>query len=639
MSMENAQLKFGLISKGFFMDHRQRKIKKSQLITPFGVGAVVPFPNDESLIIGGIDNWNTDPHFEVKDERLAKRVGVSNLYCPPEFIGSGTGAVGNAEIPAFRFPTLYYCAKCGFVTVESPIDQSPEPHCPVCMQSLSDKPTVKEMHAIRLLPERFVVVCPNGHLSDFPVAEFVHQDDPSFDAKQWYSDLTYRLKHRIFRKSSRNTSSLAGISFHCSCNPGKIYNMAGMTQKGALKGIMDHCLGKRPWLGESLDEKCNSTADDLLVVQRGGTNVWFPQIITSIYLPAAADKAYDPRIVRYLESSDIGTYLLGEFQDTGGTIPIKLMQKICEKNSFDFESFLDYCVNFLFAKKENKKDVSEDDFRFQEYNVLSKTYGDDASDIFVKNSSIFLYNDAIRPFFQSISIVEKMKETRALVGFSRLAPQEKSIQDFRKTLSDGSLDWVPAVQTQGEGIFIAFNKDRIIHWRGNPEAIKRAKAVDKAYQSSLFKSDDLSFHVTPEYLLIHTFSHILISSFSRICGYGSSSLRERLYCSSDKEHEMYGVLIYTTSGSSEGSLGGLIKQGTPGHLEDIILSAIEEARWCSYDPICIDSKGQGPDSCNLAACHNCALLPETSCEKGNRFLDRGCLIGIPTDASVGYFNK
>lgn len=100
---------------------------------------------------------------------------------------------------------------------------------------------------------------------------------------------------------------------------------------------------------------------------------------------------------------------------------------------------------------------------------------------------------------------------------------------------------------------------------------------------------------------------------------------------------MYGVLIYTASGDSEGSLGGLVRQGMKGLIEDTIRDAVRNAAWCSSDPVCIQSLGQGPDSCNLAACHNCALLPETCCEYGNRFLDRGTIVGTLDDKSIGFF--
>ena len=146
-------------------------------------------------------------------------------------------------------------------------------------------------------------------------------------------------------------------------------------------------------------------------------------------------------------------------------------------------------------------------------------------------------------------------------------------------------------------------------------------------------------NITPQFILIHTFAHLIINQFSYECGYGSSSLRERIYCNLDfPKEKMNGVLIYTASGDSEGSMGGLVRQGQPGNLETIVNNAIENARWCSSDPICIDSIGQGPNSCNLAACHNCALLPETCCEESNMLLDRAMLIGTLNDPELGYFN-
>jgi hypothetical protein len=100
---------------------------------------------------------------------------------------------------------------------------------------------------------------------------------------------------------------------------------------------------------------------------------------------------------------------------------------------------------------------------------------------------------------------------------------------------------------------------------------------------------------------------------------------------------MSGILIYTASGDSEGSLGRLVRQGNPGSLENIATAALYSAQWCSSDPICMESQGQGPDSCNLAACHSCCLLPETSCEHGNRLLDRALIIGTLDKVEVGCF--
>ena len=115
---------------------------------------------------------------------------------------------------------------------------------------------------------------------------------------------------------------------------------------------------------------------------------------------------------------------------------------------------------------------------------------------------------------------------------------------------------------------------------------------------------------------------------------GSASLRERLYCSlNEDENEMHGVLVYTAAGDSEGTMGGLVRKGEPGNLEGTLTNAIRSSLWCSSDPVCAESHGQGTDSANLAACHGCALLPETSCEKGNRLLDRVIVKNfLPTEA-------
>mgnify|MGYP003382449437 CR=1 FL=1 len=132
--------------------------------------------------------------------------------------------------------------------------------------------------------------------------------------------------------------------------------------------------------------------------------------------------------------------------------------------------------------------------------------------------------------------------------------------------------------------------------------------------------------IEPRFVLLHTLAHLLINRLVFECGYGSASLRERLYVSTG-ESPMAGLLIYTAAGDSEGTMGGLVRLAEPETLGRIIENAIEEAQWCSADPVCAEavySGGQGPDSLNLAACHSCALLPETSCEVFNKYLDR-CL--------------
>ena len=141
--------------------------------------------------------------------------------------------------------------------------------------------------------------------------------------------------------------------------------------------------------------------------------------------------------------------------------------------------------------------------------------------------------------------------------------------------------------------------------------------------------------------MLHTFAHLFIREISNICGYNSASIREKIYCEVDEERndvKMCGVLVYVSSSDSDSSLGGLINVANNEEIfESIMDSMIERASWCSADPLCISSTKQGYKNLNYAACHDCTLLPETSCERFNCFLDRASIVGLPDNQDLGFF--
>jgi len=143
--------------------------------------------------------------------------------------------------------------------------------------------------------------------------------------------------------------------------------------------------------------------------------------------------------------------------------------------------------------------------------------------------------------------------------------------------------------------------------------------------------------IPSKFFALHTLAHLLIRSLSFECGYSAASIQERIYCSDSEENAMSGVLIFTAAGDAEGTLGGLIQMGKPENFDRLLRNALASAITCSSDPLCIESRGQGTDALNLAACYACCLLPETSCEEGNRLLDRVCLVGEPEDVDLGLF--
>lgn len=139
----------------------------------------------------------------------------------------------------------------------------------------------------------------------------------------------------------------------------------------------------------------------------------------------------------------------------------------------------------------------------------------------------------------------------------------------------------------------------------------------------------------PRHILLHTLAHLLMRQMSLDCGYSSASLRERIY----SDEKMAGLLIYTSTPDSDGSLGGLVRQTKPSEKFDAVLRSATELAWiCSSDPLCREHDPRRTDRLNGAACHACTMVSETSCEFGNRLLDRGMVVNLPDVEPTGYFN-
>lgn len=602
-------------------------MRRSALIGPWGVGAIVPFPNDESLMVTGLDSWkyrNKDS-FIIIDERLVKRLGVKELRWPPDYREKNADSENSyLTIPVVRFPRWYYCPFCGSME-KTTFYRETQPECDQYPWEKGRKCKKSAFHR-KMIPERFVVICPEGHIDDFPVAEWVHSD-----GKHVYNPDTCRIR----RSTGGASANLSGVFYECTCGAKK--SLAGAMAKGALKKIGYKCRKSRPWLGLEGDEICSADMDEVKVVLRGATNVWFADTRSSIHIPTS-NSVQESRILKIVKER----FELINSRRVNGELDRNVIDVIAVMEGVDkdilYQAFLDE-ANHQTGIIEVTEDMTEDEYRLEEYKVLVKSSGNDVEDFHSVNKPITEYSKVIQKYFKSISLVPKLKETRAFVGFSRLEPNKKSVKDSKKELRIGNEDWLPAIEVYGEGIFFEFDEAALSEWvKKFPKVTERIDKLNHSFHSANF-GKNVSGNLRPEYVLIHTFAHLLINQLSFDCGYGSSSIRERIYCEKTSNNlKMNGVLLYTASGDSEGSLGGLVRQGKNGRIEDTILSAIRNALWCTSDPVCIQSLGQGPESLNLAACHNCALLPETCCENGNRLLDRGVVVGTLADPDIGFFS-
>ena len=597
------------------------------MISPFGVGAMVDFPGDESLMTAGLDEWPSasiecPPDWLVREERLQARLRVSHFRLPPDYREPGNGVLlANQHIPFVRFPQWHYCPRRGAMEMR-PL-YGGRMKCP-CRPGL-DCQSIPENRRPWLIPSRFVAVCPTGHIEDFPFMEWVHRDGGEYQG------------HKLRLLPGRSSASLSGIKLECDCGKSEsmsdVFNFDSISG-GSLHRIGHDCSGNMPWIGRT--EACGQY---LRVVQRGASNIYFPLTLSSIYLPLWGEDS-SRSVNKIIDRPNVWEALTAGLDD-GKFIQRARCEMLASSNHVDVDELMEAAQRKLDGTELVVSSVSnsQEEFRRQEYEALRAGRGSNSTDLLVDIKDVGLYGSGLANPISGICLVRKLRETRVLVGFSRLLPVEDPASGGLRPISlGGALPWLPATVVYGEGIFLEFNEDVLRAWAENPMVKDRIFSLSEQMNQSRLARGLTQWDVSPKYVLLHTFAHALVSQLSFDCGYGSASLRERIYCESDDANRpMQGVLVYTASGDSEGTLGGLVRQGEPDRLRFVVEQALRRMEWCSSDPVCIESPGQGSDNANLAACHGCVLLPETSCETGNRLLDRGVLIGTPEAPELGFF--
>jgi len=238
---------------------------------------------------------------------------------------------------------------------------------------------------------------------------------------------------------------------------------------------------------------------------------------------------------------------------------------------------------------------------------------------------------------ERVVLVHRLREVVAQVGFTRFesaAPDVEGELDIGVKRASLSLEpnWLPAFENKGEGIFIQFKQEAIKEWLASGPVGKRALELAAGFQT--WKNEhpgaNRVFPTLP-YLMLHSFSHLLITSVALGCGYPASSLRERIYAIPEVG---YGVLLYTGTSDAEGTLGGLVQVGR--RIAETFRSALDLGALCSNDPVCAQhDPASRPEQRFLhgAACHGCLLISETSCEQQNDYLDRALV--VPTVQGLG----
>jgi hypothetical protein len=248
------------------------------------------------------------------------------------------------------------------------------------------------------------------------------------------------------------------------------------------------------------------------------------------------------------------------------------------------------------------------------------------------------YADALA----DVVLVERLREVSALRGFTRLnAPDDLAARGGSVVrLSREPPRWLPCSEVRGEGIFFRFGENAVLEWEAAYRESGAAAILREGRRAWRERRGLPSEEGWPgeRYVLLHSFAHALIRELALECGYTASSIRERLYASAAPDEEpMAGVLLYTAAPDSEGTLGGLVSLGEPQELGPLLRQALERAHLCSSDPLCSEHDPRTDSSVHLAACHACQFASETSCERGNRLLDRAALVPTIARDDVAYF--
>ncbi len=605
------------------------RMGRSQAVTTFGTGSIYElrtFRNGKatlhSVMVAGLDAWDRykyDLQF-IREDVLARILNIQNFFLPPVEPEYQTGA-DTPVVPAVRFPEVLSCdnRKCGRVGRVGKEFSDPGMGGVRC-------------NAVnctgRGVPFRLVVACHEkshaeqpGHIDDFPYLQWAHRGGEICP------------NPAVYLMSGKGTTGLAGLSLKCRACDRPPQSLAGVFSPKALEHLK--CRGRRPWLHD-FEEGCQR---HLQVLQRGASNTYFPITASVLSIPPYSDRLPD-LVAKAMPFNNVEAL-------RKGTLPLEAALALCrmmpglDDHAVYSDQQIKESLLVLTGQQQVHLPSSETEQRARERNAIvqGREETEEALDFVAEPVTDLSSFNVLGRYIGQLVKVHRLREVRALRGFHRVETgfAGDSFKVEVAPLSKRRLDWLPAIEVRGEGIYLELPEAQLTRWERQPAVMRRVGVIAQNLRRVCERNGWPVHPVAPREVLIHTLSHLLMKQLALECGYSGNSLRERLYIQGAPGEPFAGVLIYTASTASDGTLGGLVSQGEPERLNALFAAALLSARWCSSDPLCGESKGQGIDALNMSACHACALVSETSCEKRNILLDRGLITGVPGERDAGFF--
>jgi len=601
-------------------NNRLGDIRRSAVISTFGPGAIVDFRSDGaaiSAVASGLEVWDERTQSPglahpqtIFEPRLQKRLGVSGFRLPP--VVPDTSKLPDTLV-GVRFPEWLQCPGCHHIRPATKWSQKPGKVSRFCGTCTAAKPAGQRSgNEVFAVPVRFVTACESGHLDEFPWNVWVGHSENCSNR----DDLVLLSR----------SAGLAGLFLQCP-RCGSERSMDGIFKEKALAFLP--CRGHRPWL-RLPDQQCGKAVRTL---QRGSSNLYFPVIHSALDIPPWTDAL----------QKALGQY----WAPILGVLPEQRSQFIeMLKNTVlaHIKMPSDQIAASIGTREQLLNRPESKNLRLDEYLQFTSdtaTPLDERKEFEIRQERI---PEPLQKCLDRLVRVVRLREVRAISGFTRINPpasEDENNRNLIAPISETRLSWLPAIEVRGEGIFISFRADQIERWARNGTIRQRASKLEEKYRQQWEERNGNDGSpprtISAKFILLHTFAHVLMKQISLDCGYSSASLRERIYIDDDAA-QMSGVLVYTATTDSDGTLGGLSRQGISDRIAASVPAAIQAVQWCSSDPICIEGLTSLSQGTNGAACHACVLAPETSCEEFNCFLDRAFLVGLPGQPEAGYFS-
>jgi hypothetical protein len=591
-------------------------VRPTQLIYTYGVGSTVDLPQFSAMVMG-LDDWPAAQMEQVFEDRLLRVVRhvlgtqVRQLKAAPvrdDFSGPLFRNAAGDGVPVAAFPRWLVCTQCRLLApirsglFEFRADTNrPE-------RSRFIHKNCPRLATATAVPARFLVACENGHVDDFPWDEYLHGSQGVCPGPLEFRDVGA-------------SGEAADVMLLCRACQSRKPLAPAFSEEG--RNELPECRGRHPHLRVAPLEECHAHSRPITL---GATNMWFSRTLSALSIPSSTDP------LEQLVEQDLAAL----FEEAESERDVKLLRKGHPR----YDLYADAQIWAAIVKVrmlDGAGPLTPRDLKLPEWRLFSKPDP-------TKNSTNLRLRVGTPPakyleWVDNVVLIDRLREVQALVGFTRLEAPGDDSPALLAPLRRGPADWVPAAEVRGEGLFLRLSEMRVRQWVSENVALEtQFVRAHQRWRAQRGLDPSLAFPGL-RYVLLHSLAHALIRQFSVECGYAAASLKERIYSSAPGDEEtMAGMLIYTAAPDSEGTLGGLVTLGDTANLEQHLSQALEALEICSSDPLCAETQPeQAFLSLHGAACHNCLFLPETSCERGNRYLDRTVLVPTMERAESAYF--